>query len=67
MANWLTGTSTVTIPETLAGRISPPALFSFLNWRIASTKKKAVPSVRKLGSATNTDKQAGKMGINNIF
>ena len=36
----LTGTSTVTIPETLAGRISAPAFFSFLNWRIASAEKR---------------------------
>ena len=31
---------TVTIPETLAGRISAPAFFTFLNWRIASTEKR---------------------------
>ena len=36
----LTGMSTVTIPETLAGRISVPAFFTFLNWRIASTEKR---------------------------
>ena len=47
IGQYLTGASSVTIPESIAGRISAPVPCSFRKWRITGAKlRKPVASIR---------------------